>query len=81
MERTEHKNSQQHRFDFTWPTILGLALFFAGISESLRNLWRVIRGEDALVSLIFCLVFAAAGVWILRREKNSETKRADSPND
>lgn len=64
----------------TWPAIIGLALFFAGVSESLRNLWRLVRGEDALVSLIFCLVFTAAGVWIIRREKNNETKRADNPN-
>ena len=46
-----------------------MALFFAGVSESLRNLRRVVEGEDALVSLVFCLVSAAAGVWILRREK------------
>lgn len=75
MDRTENKNSHDRRFNFTWTAIIGLALFFAGLSESLRNLWRVTRGEDALVSLVFCLVFTAAGVWILRREKRKEQTR------
>ena len=69
MDRTENKNSHDRRFSFTWPVIIGLALLFAGVSESLRNLRRVVEGEDALVSLVFCLVSAAAGVWILRRFK------------
>lgn len=79
METTEQK--QVRTLCLTWSAIIGLALFFAGVSESLRNLWRLVRGEDALVSLIFCLVFTAAGVWIIRREKSNETKRADRSND
>ncbi|MCD8035690.1 MAG: hypothetical protein LUF83_15555 [Alistipes sp.] len=79
METTEQKQVRTLRL--TWPAIIGLALFFAGVSESLRNLWRLVRGEDALVSLIFCLVFTVAGVWIIRREKSNETKRADRSND
>ena len=63
------------RLRLTWPVIFGLALLFAGVSESLRNFWRVVRGEDALVSLVFCLVFTAAGVWILRREKRLNDDR------
>ena len=82
METTEQKQVRTLRL--TWFAIIGLALFFAGVSESLRNLWRLVRGEDALVSLIFCLVFTAAGVWILRREKtraNHSPERNDKSND
>lgn len=61
------KQQTQHRFDLTWPQILGLALLFAGVSESLRNLGRLVAGDGSPVSLLFCLAFAAAGVWILRK--------------
>ena len=70
MESNEQKPERGLRL--TWPAIIGLALLFAGLSESLRNLWRIVEGEDALVSLIFCLVFTAVGIWILRREKKKE---------
>lgn len=73
METTTQKSNNALRL--TWPVISGLALFFAGVSESLRNLWCVVEGEDALVSLVFCLVVTAAGVWVLRREKRLDDDR------
>lgn len=57
----------------TWPAIIGLALLFAGVSESLRNLGRLAAGEDALASLILTLAFTALGIGIIRREKRKGT--------
>ena len=75
MENTKSQKPQGNRFDFTWPQLFGLAMLFAGISESLRNLWRVVDGEDALISLILCLALAAAGAWVLRRNKGGQQNK------
>lgn len=66
---TPERQVQARKPGFSWPQIIGIALFFAGISEFLRNLRRLAEGEEALVSVLLAVVLALAGAWIIRKFK------------
>ena len=65
----QQAGAAEHKSDWTWSQVFGFALALAGVSESFRNLRRVMEGEDAFVSLAMTALFALAGIWLIRKSK------------